>query len=508
MKVRAYPESARYYFALYNTHDQAMPDAPQQALSGITGILLDAPEQPVRLGAGNLSMYRDIGTMDQGPGYLNGILSLLLNTTDPRGEYATEDQLATPYFHRAEAARLLAQLDARFPQAPARAALHAKLIGAYGIYGEDDAVIRAGSKFLADFPNDTRRVDVALSMADACARTHQTEREFAIYDQLLRELSAKAGGVPLGDNTARYSKTVTAPSPDTGHPSDGGAVPGSSGARSARYQQVLDRYLARLVALHQLPRALAVLRGEVERDPDDPGIYEKLAEFLSQNRLGEHEEDVYQKAIQQFNTTGWYAKLARFYIRQNRNADYAALTAQVTKLFSGTELESYFASARAPAQLSLEVNLYAHQRFPHDLTFTQNLLSLYRTSPTADLAAWGKLLSENWFENESLRNEFFEYLAQTGKLAAALAKLRTQDEEIARSDWSALAARNPAAARFLVESDLWRSHFEQAIGPAAALAAEYPANTRAGERAASLYRSLAYFNAADRTAPWRLKSGF
>src|SRR6185437_12645617 len=58
--VRAYPEAARYYFALYNVHDAAMPDAQQQALAELIGILLDAPEQPVRLGAGNLSMYRDI----------------------------------------------------------------------------------------------------------------------------------------------------------------------------------------------------------------------------------------------------------------------------------------------------------------------------------------------------------------------------------------------------------------------------------------------------------------
>ncbi len=60
-------------------------------------------------------MYRDIATMDQGPGYLNGIFSLILNTTQPASQYSEEEQRAVPYFHRSRAAELLALLDAKFP---------------------------------------------------------------------------------------------------------------------------------------------------------------------------------------------------------------------------------------------------------------------------------------------------------------------------------------------------------------------------------------------------------
>ena len=524
--VQAYPEAARYYFALNNS--AGMPDAQQRAVAGLIGILLDAPEQPFRLGAGNLSMYRDIATMDQGPGYLNGILSLFLNTTDPRGEYATEDQFATPYFHRAKAAELLAQFDTRFPTAGERAALHARLIHAYGVYGENDAVIRAGKEFLTQFPKDPQRIDVALTVADAYARTNRTQEEFALYDQLLRELATQADGVPLGDRTERYSKLVpgqqsiaSAPAANAASQSDANNPDADNqtnapkpavhqafstqsptatvfSVRSPQYEQILDRYLARLVAMDQLPQALAVLRGELDHDPNDPGIYEKLADFLSQNQLGAHEEEVYRRAIRQFDDKGWYAKLARYFIREKRDSEYSTLTAQVTKIFNGTELESYFEAAPAPGeQLSLQVNLYAHKRFPHDLAFTQNLLSLYRTRPTANVAAWQKLLAEHWFENETLRNEFLEYLSRTGKLDSALATLRDQNAELARSDWSGLATRNPAAARFLLESNLWQSHFEECAPVAGALAAEYPADLEVGRQASSLYRSLAYFNAAD-----------
>ena len=51
-------ESARYYFALYNS--KGMKDAQEQALAGLTNLLLTAPESPIRLGSGELSMYRDI----------------------------------------------------------------------------------------------------------------------------------------------------------------------------------------------------------------------------------------------------------------------------------------------------------------------------------------------------------------------------------------------------------------------------------------------------------------
>src|SRR4029077_9562872 len=96
-EIHAYPESARYYFALYNS--KGMSDAQEKALAGLVDLLLSAPETGIELGSGELSMYRDIATMDQGPGYLNGILSLILNTTTPASEFSGEENRAVSYFH-------------------------------------------------------------------------------------------------------------------------------------------------------------------------------------------------------------------------------------------------------------------------------------------------------------------------------------------------------------------------------------------------------------------------
>ncbi len=508
--VQDFPEAARYAYAL--AADRSSPDSERQGAVALTRILLTAPEQPLRVGAGNLALYANIATMDRGPGYLNGILSLFLNTQGPSSEYANEDQLAVPYFHRARAAELLAQIDQRFPDDPARPDLHASLLEGYAAYGEDQYVIREGTAILAQYPKFSGRVHVALELADAYERTRQTDKEFALYQDLLKELSAKADGVPLGDASDVYGKpidgqlrspVVSMAAPNTSNDANAetdnvatNAPEPTKGVRSSQYNEVLNRYLARLVSLQRLQDALQVLRGELDRNPQDPGLYEKLADFFAQNHLDSHQEEVFQRAMQQFQDTGWYAKLARFYMRQRRDAEYMALTHKVADIFSGTELEEFLQQAPAPnASLALQVNLYAHQRFPHDLRFVERLIVEY-TGAHND-AALETLLWEHWWESPELRDRLFELLSRTGRLDAQLATLRQQSPEIEKGDWTALATGNPAAERFWLEACVWQSHFEQGVDAADALAAAYPADAQIGDRASSLYRSLAYFHAED-----------
>src|SRR5262249_34948192 len=170
--VHLYPEAARYYYALYNAPGA---DSPEKALAGLTNILLVAPEQPVRFGMCDVSMYKDIATMYPGPGYLHGILPVILNTTAPSSHHAEDEQGAVTYFHRSRAAELVALFDRRFPGSGLRPELHARLIDAYANYGEDAAVLSAGSDFLSAFPSAPQRNQVALQMADAYARGGNTK---------------------------------------------------------------------------------------------------------------------------------------------------------------------------------------------------------------------------------------------------------------------------------------------------------------------------------------------
>ena len=508
--VGLYSEAARYDFALYNTAGKltVIQQSPQEAaLSSIANILFTAPEQSIDLGSGNLSIYRDIATTDRGPGYLNGILSLWLNSSNPASAMHEEEQRAAPYFRRAKAAEILALLDKNFPTAPTRPDLHAALIRAYVTYGDDPAVIKAGTEFLTAFRAAPQHIPVAMLVADAYARTKNTTAEFALYDQLLTELARDAQGMPLtasADSSAPPAPTLPADQSDDATPRASKPVPNQDQARALdltvaapvppapddlSYSQILERYLGRLTTEQKLPEALAVLRRELDRNPDDPLLYVRIADFLQQNNFAAQQEEVYRRAIAHFPGTTFYDKLARFYIRQQRQQDFATLTRQVVDTFHGTELEAYFSNVNHGwPQVYLQLNLYAHQRFPHDLNFTRNLLVAYRTRGTTDDAAWELLLRQHWSESEDLRNQFFDYLSRTGKLDAELAQLQTVAPTEAQQQ------QNPAATHELAELDLWQSHFEASAPLFGNLAHAYPADTVIGDQASSVFRSLAYFD--------------
>jgi predicted Zn-dependent protease len=521
--IRAYPEAARYYFALYDSKE--FPDAQKQAIESLTSLLLTAPDTPIRLGSGELSMYRDIATMDQGPGYLNGILSLILNTTEPTSAYSTEERRSVPYFHRSRAAELLALFDAKYPGSSRRPELHANLLDFYSAMAESDAVIQGGREFLAAFSIAPQRTTVALLMADAYSRKNDTANEFAIYDAALKELATQAQNVPLGlaaeemKPLYRYRSTTTNAAEteieaqergetDTGEPeeispprhdnqaiegaftqiSSATAPPEQSGPRSSEYARILGRYLARLVQMKQIPQALGVLRREIDRNPDDPGLYERLAEFLEQNRLGTEEEELYRLAIARFSDRSWSSKLARFYLRQRRDSDLEQLTRDAVKSFSGSDLEHYFDNVNGGSpMLYLRLNQYANQRFPHNPVFVRNLLYAHQSPATHDQAAWEALLRQHWFEDSALRAEFFEFLSRAGKLELELAAVRQSAPEA--KGWES----NPVAADFLAYANLWRSHFEESAPMLRSLAAQYPAEPEIARTASSVYRSLAYF---------------
>ncbi len=527
--IHAYPESARYYFALYNS--KGVADAQDRALVGLTNLLLTAPESSIQFGSGELSLYRDIATMDDGPGYLNGILSLILNTTVPATRFSEEQQRAIPYFHRSRAAQLLALLDANFPNSSRRSELHARLLDFYAGTGEKEAVIRGGREFLGAFPRAPQRTDIALLMADAYARSGKTQEEFAIYDSVLQELAAQAQRVPLGKNLAALEGSAVdatgvfedqadsaeseSAAREVSLARSGGealhlsqaAATTAAGARSPEYSSVLERYLARLVQSKEIPAALAVLRREIDRNPDDPGLYERLAVFLQQNRLGAEQEEVYRRAMQRFPDHSWYDKLARFYLRQERNAEFEILTQEAVKTFSGTALERYFATVGyggSPA-MYLRLNQFAHKRFPHNPVFVRNLLGAYHNSHTYDDAAWQALLRQHWFEETDLRNLFFEFLSRNRQLESETNALRQDVPLATQNQWQELVRANPAAGEFLAQAGLWQSHFEDCAPVLNALAAEYPANFETASAASAVDRSLAWFDPSQTDAAVKIE---
>src|SRR5208337_558697 len=334
--------------------------------------------------------------------------------------------------------------------------------------------------FLAAFPKASERTQVALLMADADARLGKTQEEFAIYDSVLQELATKADKMPLGLRVAGSEEFATQENEsaegegdeesnagETGNVRPQRVQPNAAfqvrterttaetGPRSPEYARVLERYLARPVELKQIPQALGVLRREIDHNPDDPGLYERLAVFLEQNRIGTEQEEVYRRAIARFPDRSWYHKLARYYLRYQKGVEFEKLTQEAVKQFDGSDLQNYFQSVGGGTpQMYLRLNQYANTRFPHNPYFVRNLLRAYHTIPTFNEVAWEALLRQHWFEEAGLRNEYFEFLSASGKLEAELSTLRQTSPLQEKGTWEEFVQKNPAAGQYIAQADL------------------------------------------------------
>ena len=111
----------------------------------------------------------------------------------------------------------------------------------------------------------------------------------------------------------------------------------------------------------------------------------------------------------------------------------------------------------------VQLNLYAHQRFPHNLTFVRNLLGAYHTKPTVNRQAWEALIRQYWFyDDDDALGIFCRILSASRRLDAELQAVRASNPQAAAEKWNELSQANPAAAQFIAEAEMWRSHFESA----------------------------------------------
>lgn len=466
VRVGDYDEAARLDYSLYEL-PSATPADKELALSSIISMLLDVPEQPLSFGNRDLSLYKNIAALDRHPGFLNGILSLVLNDTSPDFQYQNASQTAVAYFHRASASRLIDSLRQQFPRSPQIPELEVKLFSAYATYGQENAIIRAVPAWLNRNRNEPAYVSTALLLADAYQSKKDPKAELTIYDRLLTELADRSGHMPIGQGGVITDASQT-------------AAPNNS--RSPDYSRVLDRYISRLVQLNRNVDALALFRREIDHNPDDPGIYERFALFLEQNRLDNDLEQTYRDAFNHFKDTSWAGKLGRLYLRRRQENAYAQLAQQITDTFKGSELAAFLANAGTSSPvLFRQVNLYAHKRFPYNLVFVKNLRAAYRVKQTRDDAAYEDLLRQNWFNDGELQNEYFEYLS--GRLRSQLASLPNVEQSVKDS--------NLAALEFRADGEAWLTHYEAAAPVLVRLASLTPGDSVSTGRAIDVERSLA-----------------
>ena len=236
-----------------------------------------------------------------------------------------------------------------------------------------------------------------------------------------------------------------------------------------------------------------MLSREIERNPDDPGLYERLAVFLDQNRLGSQQEEIYRRAMARFSDKSWYDKLARFYLRHKRDSEFEQLTRDAVAKFQGSELEQYFSHVVGwqPGALPAAEPV-CQPAASRTIRCLSAIYCLPTSRPRITIPPPGKrccasigLKTRRCGTGSS---SFFRPAASWNRNSAPYARARPMT-----ASWQ----KNPAAADFLAYADLWRSHFEESAPVLKALAAQYPAEAEIGHTASSVYRSLAYFEPAD-----------
>jgi len=93
--------------------------------------------------------------------------------------------------------------------------------------------------------------------------------------------------------------------------------------------------------MQQVSPALGVLRHEIDRNPDDPGLT-NVSLFPRSEQTGHRQEEVYRRAIAHFSEKSWYHKLARYYLRYKRDSEFEQLTRDAVRVSRETKLERYF----------------------------------------------------------------------------------------------------------------------------------------------------------------------
>ena len=227
--------------------------------------------------------------------------------------------------------------------------------------------------------------------------------------------------------------------------------------RSPQYAEVLDRYMNRLVSLKRVKDALALYRREIDRNPNDPGLYERFAEFLNQNKMAAEIEQVYKRRRSSFRIGPGITSWRDGTCGRSRRPRLTKLTQtyreHVFRIGTGYILPAGGCGRESGRGVYRQVNLYAHRRFPHDQVFVKNLLSAYRAQRHRDPARSLALLRQNWYHDTELRSRFFQHLANRANLDAEIAAVRSA---------SALTLADRAATELIAGAEIWRSHFENA----------------------------------------------
>ena len=535
-----YDQASRYLYTLYLVGGlQPGSASREESLYRLFKVMLDAAGNPTRVGAGNLSFYRDIAEVDQHPGFLNGVLSLVLSGSDPSQEFADQETAAAGYFNRAFAYRIFTAFKQEYAESKHLPEMYLGIVNVFAALSEHKLAIEAGREFQRLYPNSPSYPAVALSVADSHVALKDRVNERAVLTDLLDRLARnKTPGLPLVAVSPKhwgygvtpriedlidrikykieaYSDTYDPTEEKSSEESEDDEIDSevtdvrqpspSDVPRGPTYSSVLERYVASLAAEEKKTETVAFFWREIKKHPKEEGLYERFLRWLGQAQLVNEQLKAYDSAIKQFDSNTWYHRLGRWYVRQKRGKELTTYSKQLIGLFEEDEITEYllrFAGYGASAggddlnwdeRLAFDLYSVAHNRFPRNLFFVRGMLTYLEKN---DRARWEKLSAEYYFADRSIREPYLAWLSKQGKLRQAYSQARTRGGERARGRVGEVA---PSPSRivapssyavFAADAAMWLSHHDEALDAYRQLVALYPGEPQYGNRLADLTRSF------------------
>ncbi|HWX42143.1 MAG TPA: hypothetical protein VN345_13425, partial [Blastocatellia bacterium] len=461
-----YDQASRYLYTLYLTGGLAQGSQQREdALYRLFTVMLDASGTPTRVGTGDLSFYKDIAAVDRHPGFLNGVLSLVLSDSDPASELATEEKAAAGYFNRAFAYRIFTAFEKEYPQSPRLGDMYLGVVNVFAGLNEHRLAIEAGREFRQRFPDSPKYVEVSLRLADSYVALKDRVNERAVLAELLDRLAkATPKGVPLAPVAAKDGDAISpklenlidrieynieaygdaeasteseASSEDSGESgnettSEAEASESSTDtagntetAHAPSYSSVLERYVSSLAAEDKKTETVAFFWAQIRKHPSSEGLYERFLSWLGSAELVNEQLKAYNSAIRRFDSGPWYQRLARWYIRQKRGRELGRYSHQLIDIFNEEEITDYLLGLEASGakaagddvdwdqQLSFDLYSYARTHFPRNLFFVRGMLKYYEEH---DRARWEKLSAQYYFAARSIREPYLAWLSKQGQL--------------------------------------------------------------------------------------------
>ncbi|HEX6045892.1 MAG TPA: tetratricopeptide repeat protein [Pyrinomonadaceae bacterium] len=536
-----YGEAAsRFLYTLY-LKGELKPGSPLRAkvLYQLFALVSDAGEQRTSLTRGDLKFYQDIATADPHPGIFGGILSLLLSDTDPQNEFDLQEERAVKRFNRAAAYRIFLAYKQENPTAPELAQMYLDIVRLYSANKDLKVAAETLAEFEKRYGDAPAYAEVALKLADCYIAVSRFDDERAAYQRILDYLGKhKVKGETLAPGSSQASestdsenkpaldarsepttvKPVTAYYPPISNPGSDDSAPdyysgysfpdyledvqldsdeSDTQVSTVDYQTVLSRYVASLAKDNRTADILALYSAELKKYPDEEGLYEQMLQWLGQTNLVDEQLRVYQEALRSFPSTTWQDRLARWFIRQRRTAEFETFSRELLAKVNDAEAERYLQEfiqgnknadpASFDAKLYVALYSLAHQRFPHNLHFVSGLLNYYSAHKQWD--QWRMLVAEYYFESREVRVEFLSHLASRNELRNYLTRARDTLNTATPESQSSLPYK-----LFRADAAAWLSNYEEAVDAYRELNRLYPNSPEFAERLVSFTRSFGQHN--------------